>query len=294
MRGLARFYVVLSCLLCGGLLGGAAFFAAAFIFVPEWVGQVAYQASVGLRTVSAALERQVGEGRPLVTAASDKRPEPLAAPGDGSAGDLGAGAKEEGRLGLPSEEEADSAGRAESLSATLDRLETDVALWKALPGVEPVQARARVAVERLEAWEGLRAPLLVLVERLADGAEVREPLDAASDIRDLAGDLASRLDDLAQSIRQTRTGVLGEIDPRNLAFLLADDRCVPEAEAVECLAELPAAESGAVLDRLARLSPQRASRLLRGLRQVGQRRGDSGEVMGFGAAGERFQPAAVR
>lgn len=261
---LARGYVAVSCFAFAGLLGGAGFLLAAAALVPEWVQDLG-------RDASSLLARAGGAGpgtepAPAAAAVTGSMVDPIGDPAaDSVAPTSGAryvrAAASIADVGHPSS----YPGGVGGLHTTLRELERDIARWK---DADPDLAA------KLEAWERIRGPLLDLLESLTgSGVSVRCGRDAelgAVDIRTVAGEIAGTLAALAESERERARSLLGRLDGRTLLRLLLDDGSVSDAEAIEYLRAFSAPEAHLVLDRLARLVPDRAARLLRYLTGPGR------------------------
>lgn len=235
-----RCWMVGSSLFAAALAAGTALAGAAALGDPEWFEGLCREASKALARLPAAL------GRPAPSEGAE------APPGEAPAEPLAAGEPRE--------------PAAPDLEEKLARLETEVALLQAVPGRDPLPERARTAVSRLEAWERLREPIFAAIAAFAaEGAEGSLPARGA-DIREIAGELARRLECAARARTEARSGVAGALGAREIVLLALAGGASSDEAAVERVLGLPPREAAAALRRLAVLRPDLTARVLSALR----------------------------
>jgi hypothetical protein len=244
MRGLRRIYVVFSCGVFSSLVGGAAFLCAAAWIVPEWLQGAS-------RDLAAAIERFAEGGGPREGAGGSPFEGGLVHATlrqGGDRGDLPTPERHPGRDTWPA-----------STSPTSQETE---------------------AAAKLTAWESLRPSLRALLVK--EGPEAEAALAADLDIRLAAPLVALRLDRMARSVPDSRAtpgpkdGERRPPDSGVLVNLLLDERSMTDEEALSFLTQYPERETSRVIERLSRIAPQRAARLLRGLAAIGGQARSSG------------------
>jgi hypothetical protein len=130
-------------------------------------------------------------------------------------------------------------------------------------------ARSAVASRdgaRLEAWESLRRPLIGFLNAAAgvSGGPSMERRTLAEDaaIEPIAKEIAARLESLESEYAGSAERILKSLDPSAIARVLLDDRILPDDRARRILARLPRGAATDVIEKLSRLAPARAARLL--------------------------------
>lgn len=239
-RGLIRCWMVGSSIFAGALAAGTALVGAAALGDPEWFESICREASEAVAGLPAAL------GSSPLPGGADAPP-PKSSPDP-----------------IVAEERETPA--APDLEEKLASLENQVALLQAVPGRDPLPERARTAVSRLEAWERLRGPIFAVLEALApEGASSPLPAPGA-DIREIAGELARRLERAARARVEARSSVAGALGSREVVLLALEGRASTDDAAVERVLGLPPEEAAAALRRLAALRPDLTARVLSALR----------------------------
>jgi hypothetical protein len=120
------------------------------------------------------------------------------------------------------------------------------------PGV--AAGRAARSTREAGAWRAVEGSIARLLEAAGDSGSER--VDAAAAPR-----IAARLERLARDL-ETRAAAAVSLEPRVLARVLLEDESITDERAMEMLDTLRPAARAEVIDRLSRLSPRRAARLL--------------------------------
>lgn len=150
----------------------------------------------------------------------------------------------------------------------VEKLESDVALLRAIPGTAPLAERSRIALSRLEAWESLREPIFRLLECFSEEGPSAALPDSRADIRTIAGELGSRMERAARLRREMAGRLARGLSAGEFLRLALDERVLPTAQAAEYFFLLSPAEASRVLGRLALMRPELGARIVRDLSGV--------------------------
>ena len=269
MRGLMRLYAVAASSLLGLILAGGIFFAAALWMVPEWVQGVARDAAEGI----AALAGVPFPAPQAAALSGPSEPSQVRPEGPGKAADEASG-KAAPTSAPPGLAPDGTWLDVDNLDSSLRLVEGKISLMREASRGEVPGACASDVEEKLAAWERIRRPLIDLLETPAFRRDDARPLRRDLDIRLIAERIVDRLTPRPERSGDAKGDLVRKLDPRTLVRLLSEDDVVSDPEAVEYLSRCEPAQLQDVIERLSRVAPERAGRLLRSLTGDGAARRD--------------------
>jgi hypothetical protein len=148
-------------------------------------------------------------------------------------------------------------------------------------GIARAIERAARGRRESEAWRAVEVSLARLFEALGVEEESCRPGYGAG-IVDAAPRIIERMERLTREQRERKKTLVESLEPRALARVLMDEASISDARAEEILAGIGQAARAEVIDRLSRLAPRRAARLLDRALGGEAARGPSGARSGKG------------
>jgi len=149
-------------------------------------------------------------------------------------------------------------------------------------GIARAIERAARGRRETEAWRAVEVSLARLFEALGAEEEESWRLGDGAGIVDAAPRIIERVERLTREQRERKKTLVESLEPRALARVLMDEASISDARAEEILAGIGQAARAEVIDRLSRLAPRRAARLLDRALGGEAARGPSGARSGKG------------